>query len=276
MRGTTNSCEGNEETQPGNPHQLTVKQHVLSRSCIKAFANEDGKVEVFDKTFESIALRDPNEPRFYVRRVWDQRAEEYSEREIERPYLSAVQEILNRHPPCINTEDQRAISAMYGLWRFRAHLRLRRPSDIQLNLDVPPNNNGWTTDEAEQLEKAGFVFTLSDNSIPGRLLAWPQIQRYVQQTVSYHEKFNWVAVIPKEGQFICPDSPPVESIFPCTPDLCFVMVKDTGGTKVLERNTVSQINRHLAENADAFYFARSISQCPFPIEANAENSTVYE
>jgi hypothetical protein len=64
-----------DKPQKGNPHRLTVNQHVYPAWSIERFADTTGKVEVWlrrsDKTFRA----SPDNPLFCARRTWDQRAE---------------------------------------------------------------------------------------------------------------------------------------------------------------------------------------------------------
>lgn len=64
-----------EPTQPGNPHRLTIDQHVFPKASIQRFTNPGGSVEIFVKKLNRVLKLKPNNSIFCARRVWDQKTE---------------------------------------------------------------------------------------------------------------------------------------------------------------------------------------------------------
>jgi hypothetical protein len=95
-----------EKPQKGNPHQLTVNQHCFPVSCIKRFANVEGKVELVRLPEGEHILAKPDAKIFCAKRAWDQRAEHMFMNEIEGKYKNLAEEIISNNSLLLDTRRQ--------------------------------------------------------------------------------------------------------------------------------------------------------------------------
>lgn len=72
--------------QKGNPHKLTINQHIFPKACISRFARENGTVQVRRKCGEQDQWVTPGNSYFCARRLWDQKAEAVFMKAIEDRY----------------------------------------------------------------------------------------------------------------------------------------------------------------------------------------------
>lgn len=80
--------------QNGNPHKLTIDQHIFPAESISRFASENGMVQVRRKNGEpDLSLR-PGNSYFCARRLWDQKAEAVFMKEIEDRYQDVARNIV--------------------------------------------------------------------------------------------------------------------------------------------------------------------------------------
>ncbi len=83
-----------EKPQKGNPHGLTIDQHVFPKRSIERFAGQDGRVYVYLKSKQVYFQAAPGDVIFCAKRIWDQRAEYGYMREIEDKFQALAESII--------------------------------------------------------------------------------------------------------------------------------------------------------------------------------------
>jgi hypothetical protein len=108
-----------EKTQPGNPHKLTVKQHVIPVRTIKRFAGTDGMVEVNIGAENRIERLEPDAGIFWTRRAWDQRTERGLMKQIEDRFQLLANRITSGDLTEIPEESAHDVNQFFSLWFHR-------------------------------------------------------------------------------------------------------------------------------------------------------------
>jgi hypothetical protein len=163
-----------ERTQPKNPNQLTLKQHVFPSRSIERFRNQNGRVSVYDIPRRQVRLRAPNDILFCARRAWDQRAEAGYMKQIGDRFQEIVRPIIDGQATTIAAEEKPAIDRLFALWYMRARYR---ELDAQEILLVGITGSELTKAQEENLEKNGYTFTRKGGKLPARQLNGLQLQR---------------------------------------------------------------------------------------------------
>ena len=144
-----------ERTQKGNPHELTVQQHVLPRKTIARFCGADGRVKVRLLTRGLDLPLTPVDPLFCVQRAWDQRGESLVGGSIENPFQAIADCLVDGSLERLDSEMHALITEMYLLWRQRC-LRVGNPTPDFRPKGVTPCN--LPLEVQERIEKAGVSF----------------------------------------------------------------------------------------------------------------------
>ena len=126
-----------ERPQRGNPHGLTIRQHLLPRKTIARFCGSDRLVHVqLLQEARDIRLA-PGNTMFCAMRAWDQKAEEVIGKSIEDRYQAIAGRLCDESLNSLATDMHGHITEMYSLWRHRC-LRARSPlADVPINCVAP-------------------------------------------------------------------------------------------------------------------------------------------
>jgi len=246
-----------ERTQPKNPNQLTVKQHVFPARSIDRFVNQDGRVSVYDMVRRKQRLARPDDVLFCARRAWDHRAEAGYMKHIEDEFQAVVRPIIDGQAASVAPEQKPTIDRMFALWYMRARYRELDSQEIQLK---GITGSELSKAQEENLEKNGYLFTRKGGKMPTRQLNGLQLQRRIDgYTDDLATVTRWAVIRPQEGEFIVPDVP-MHTILPLTPTLALAASVPDG--VITERN-LAEINRSFRAASQAYFFARDLSQCRF-------------
>lgn len=242
-----------EQTQPRNPHGLTINQHVLPRASIARFANEGGLVPTYLYNEQKTILLHPKDKLFCARRIWNQASEHGFMKRIEDSFQTLADNILSRavNQPLKPTENK-IISQFYALCRLRAEARQTPTQNYQLKGVMPENT--LTNDQEEILEKNGYIFAL-DKSIPSRHIASIRIQ-FLLNTLCTSDT-TWAVVYSREIEFIVPDSFGEIGIVPLSPNFCLIVNQEYGE---ISYDNAIKINRMAINCASKYYFARDLAK----------------
>lgn len=247
-----------EKTQKGNPHQLTIKQHILPARSIARFLDASGRVSVFNKKAGKIIQAKPDDQIFCAKRIWDQRAESGYMKKIEDRFQSLADSILEGNQNNIGPLENRIITDMFVLWNIRAH-RNRNPIKDKKIENALAISRELSKNEQEILESKHVGFIKPDYTMPGRSLAGLNIQMNIDIARESMRDAQWGVLTAKDGEFIVPDNFSNARVLPLTPKHCLVSERDND---VISFQEVQHINRMaLANNLD-FWFARDVSKCP--------------
>ena len=191
-----------EPTQPRNPRQLTIDQHVHSKACIKRFADQEGLVHVVRAGTRKSFPTTPDNPVFCAKRVWDQHLEQGLFRHVEQVFQNEVRSVLGRgdrgRSPCGH--------------RLRLDLAIRGsladtpPEDIVLR-DLKNGPRDLTKQQEEIIESKHGAFTRG-SSLPARFAAFMDATRGHDFNMLRLDGVRW-GVLRTVGcrGFLCPGAP---------------------------------------------------------------------
>ena len=246
-----------ERTQPGNPHQLTIRQHLLPNRTIARFRGRDGLVhahlvkEAVDRRLKS------DNPLFCTMRSWDQKAESGLGKSIEESYQAIADRVANRSLTSLAADMHRVITEMYLLWRFRC-LRARDPLP-----DLPVNGvageRDLDLDAQERLEKGGVMFLKPDRTLPGRMAAGVMLQIAIdREWANGAHGMHWGVFCGDGLEFVVPDAFIDQPILPVAPGVCLA----AGALDAeLTLEEVARVNREAVRAASKYWFAHDIGRC---------------
>lgn len=200
-----------EPTQPGNPQQLTLSQHVHSRWCIDRFANEDQLVAVMLRGRKPFTTKSGN-PVFCAQRVWDEKLERGLFGKVEHDFHEVVSGVLAGGI----VTNHRAVTGYVTVWQVRCDLAQCPPEDFNL---IGVTSSKLKKCEEEILEKKGYMFTRGSTgpgaTVPGRFGAMVPTLRAYDQTMHELARAKWgVLAAPEDHGFLCPDAPRRELYIP--------------------------------------------------------------
>lgn len=247
-----------EKTQPGNPHRLTRRQHILPAKNIERFACNDGLVSVLflkgPKKGKSERLQ-PKNSLFCAHRVWDQRSENLG-KQIEDRFQELVDRITSGKTGAIGAGDKIIVDELFCLWEARSFFKANPPQDQP----VKGCTGIESKDQQEILERNHALFINQALAIPGRSIAGFGITRRSESTFMGLERQEWTIVESTEVEFIAPDLPRILYV-PITPTICLVGLSQKTDPKItIDKNEVGELNKRLLSNADFFVFARNLGR----------------
>lgn len=238
--------------QAGNPHKITVKQHVLPRKSIARFAASDGLVSVYLCKYRKTVRLAAEDALFCARRVWHQNAEVGYCKRIEDSFQSLGEQILGGYNYSQSSKDNETVSLFYSLCRLRAELKSNPPETIKSPIDLL--GTVLTKDEEEILEKKGYYFCKEDG-MPSQHWAAMQLQVRISRLIP--SDTIWGLAQSTNLEFLVPDSFGDIGIVPLSPTLCFVANSPSGN---ITDDNVAIINKIAIEKSTEYYFARNLPQ----------------
>lgn len=244
-----------EKPQKGNPHQLTVNEHVWPWKGIARFANADGVVSLFDKKRQQLRMAKPNDDIFCAKRVWDQRAEGGYMKGIEDAFQELASQIIAGTVTTIDAGHKEKVDAFCALWKMRADYRAAQDAEISFK---GVTGADWTKDEEERFEKAGTSFFRKGGKMPARMLYGIRIQFGIDAYVRELSGTQWGIIRALDGHFVVQDYP-THAIIPITPTLC---LSSGGQTGTITRQNLAEINCGIRLASVAYFFAQDLAQCP--------------
>lgn len=246
-----------EKTQPKNPHQLVVSQHIFPAKSISRFTNTNNIVSLRDKKHQVERLAKPNDPIFCAKRSWDQRAEKGYMLQIENDFQNLIDRILDNNVCEIGNDEKNIINYFYALWFMRSRHRYLEEQETQMK---GVSGHNWTQEQEEIFEKKGCAFTREGGKVPARVINGIRLQVVIDSyTVNDLSNSDWGIIQAQEGEFVVPDITS-HMIIPLTPTVCLVSPSQNG---IIIKSNVAEINRALVSTSQEYYFARDFLNCPF-------------
>jgi hypothetical protein len=245
-----------EKTQRGNPHRLTINQHVLPRKSIERFA-ENGMVQVNRLSNSEALLLSPDNPFFCAMRAWDQKAETVGSHSTENAFQAVVDAISTGHKETQIAKRDEAITGMYLLWKIRYLAKENRHEDVTIKGVTPDKNMDKNTEEI--LESKGYVFARSDGAMPGRFMAGIKILIGMDNHMLQMQGVRWGLLTASEGEFIVPDVALTRWVMPVSPKHYLLANMPD---RIASYGLVAEFNSMLVESAQKYYFARDLAVCP--------------
>lgn len=246
---------GFEATQKGNPHKLTINQHVFPRKSIDRFSDESGLVQLFRKEGAKVISSSSTNSLFCAKRVWDQSTESGIGKNIEDRFQALAQSILAGSTKVIGCLEKTVVEDFFSLWRTRQKFRAEGLEDFKLE---GIRGNSLTKDQQEILERQHVMFS-RDGVMPGRFVARIHVFGYMNTFRQDVQHMQWGIVRAGEGEFIVPDCFQDMMIVPVSPKL-LIMAEEPNST--LTRSEVAITNQTAIELSTVYYFARKLASCP--------------
>jgi len=251
-----------EGTQKGNPHRLTIDQHIFPRASINRFANTDGLVEVFSGNAKKVLKIKSNNSLFCAKRIWDQKTEVGIGKRIEDEFQRLSDRIQNGSIGTIGFFEKRIVEDFFSLWRSRHQFKVHGLPDLSVN---GITGDSLTKDQQEILERKHIIF-FRDGVMPGRFTAGIQIIRYMDAFRYDNRHIQWGIVRSVEGEFIVPDCFEEMMIVPVSPTIA-VMADHPNAT--ITKRELEVVNSLAIDRSSHFYFARKLSNCPVTGDSNS-------
>ena len=247
-----------EKPQKGNPHELTIRQHVLPRRSIERFVNVDGLVEVYITNVNKRVQLPSDDVIFCARRVWDERAEHGFMKSIEDEFQALADQIEDGSKITLSDQENIIASSFFCLWDIRAHFR-ENPIGDQKGKGIVDVEYHLSKDEEESLEKGGISFVKSDQTVPGRQLTGAVVQIKLHRCQKQFADLSWGILHSSHGEFVVSDRSRLLRMIPISPTVC-LYASDTD--QHIRPEEVSWLNRKAIEGSDAYFFARELRCCP--------------
>ncbi|WP_038486000.1 hypothetical protein [Collimonas arenae] len=253
-----------EKTQKGNPHKLTVNQHIFPRASMDRFATSGG-VHVRRLDHSDNIMFGTDNPYFCARRVWDHKTEHGLMVEIENKYQDTAEQIASGSVRTLSTHMNESVTDLYLIWQLRFNRYLNPISDTLLK-GVEPDRN-LSKNSQEVLESKGVVFMKPEGTVPGRFMAGIGISIAMDRERNRMKKTKWGILTSDDVEFIVPDNFLRYSIVPLSPTVCLAAEMRDQRVGVEQ---VATINGLAIQGSHRYYFARDLSQCPVirPIPLN--------
>lgn len=247
-----------ERPQKGNPHRLTIDQHVYPAASIKRFGRHDGRVELYSFKHKKNMLVKSNNKIFCAKRVWDQGAEVGYQKNIEDSFQEIVRGVINGNVKSLNSDDRRAISEFFLLWRFRCAAKLEPFQDARFN--ILGASRELSLDDQEYLEKGNVGFIRPDCTMPGRWFAGIQIKRNIDMSYELLSGRRWGIGRSESEEFLVPDFFDDFPVIPITPNIVLAMDYDDRFLCVAD---VAHLNMSAISKSREFIFARGFKWCSY-------------
>lgn len=245
-----------EKPQKGNPHCLTISQHIFPAKSIARFASSDGKVQLQMLRPSLVRQAKPSDSIFCAQRVWDHGSEVGFIKALEDRFQRLATLIIDGHVMSFDQEQTYVISSFFVLWRVRAELRERPTQNTVLQGVLPGRNR--SKDEEERLEKAGLAFQRGI-TIPAHLVNGLHVRilvsRYLRQM---NPTATWGIVRASGGEFVVPDWP-AYAFLPINPTLALA---NPAFNQILQRDTIGLVNAQMRSASQRYFIARDFAECP--------------
>lgn len=240
------------EVAKGNPAQLTRKQHVHAATCIKRFVGSDGKVDVVKLPSERLRCA-PDSKIFCADRAWSQQGEAMLMNEhIERSFFEQLAFAVLGEP----IQDHNAVSEYFFLWEMRRKARAHPLPDLEL---IGVSGSSLSSLEQQHMEARHYITVDQKSYVGGQFLTTFKIQQGIDDRMLTNPDLKWGVVQSRSGEFLVADGYSEALFFPVHPRIALVANQPDC---FADCHSVREMNRRSIREAQAYYFARDISQCP--------------
>jgi len=184
--------------------------------------------------------------------------------QIESTYQNLAERVLAGQDN-LNEEENAAITDFYLLWNLRQRAKSNPPQF--------PGIPGWRPkviisekNEQERMEKAGIAYWNQEGKLPDHVSVGTSLQLEI---LAERERMNgtkWgiFTVKARNGEFLVPDRLSEHTALPLSPRICFVAGYSN---RNVDSSFVRQYNSLAIANAEKFYFASHIKNCPIFLRA---------
>ncbi len=238
-----------EKPSKGNPHRISIRQHILSKKVIENFCDSTGSVEVKTLFNGKVYRAKPDNPIFCANRVWDQRAENGWMKSIEDNFHN----LLNFPLKISNNFDQKLISQYFALWSVRSHYNKEPMQDAQLNGILP---DSLTSDKQEIIESKHANFVDNNGKVESRFVVSFSAQRDYDIIMQSLREIKWKLLVSRSKPFVVPKHCSSILLLPISP--CFLFAGNLNSGYV-NANDVLQINRTIISEERELIFSSELT-----------------
>lgn len=242
-----------ERPSPGNPHQLTVNQHIFPARSIERFYGDGKMVQVFNKqTGETFPSKSRN-PIFCAQRAWDHWSERGFMREIENRFQPIADDICSGKLRSITQLEHDAISRMFALWSCRFQNQDNSQPDPVFDWSKPAVEFDQVA--LEDLEREGIFVQRPDRSFPMRHLIGMRMSSQVEDWTYQMamSRGNWGILRAQDGEFLVPDNFGQFQILPLSPK---ILLAYRNNDRIANLAEVVELNQIACACASRYIFAR--------------------
>jgi hypothetical protein len=243
-----------EPTLPGNPHQITKRQHVLPKASIQRFADGDGLVDCYLLKDCKIRRVPPGADVFCASRVWDHGAEAGpTTKRVEDTFQDLVDKIVCRQLHTLDASENETATAFFALMIAREETRRSRPEAVSF-----PGRSGHdlSLEEQECLEKVGYIVPQNDGTLGSRAAAGIRIMGQIVWAKRNMADWRWGIVRSPGPEFIVPDVIAPLNFIPIGPRV--LLAAGNGDLETTDQG-VSDHNRRAREVSEHYYFAKRLN-----------------
>jgi hypothetical protein len=237
-----------EPPRDGNPLNLTIKQHIHSKSCIKRFANFKNQVKVLQRGLPRPTLTGPGSDLFCAARVWDQHLEHGK-------LTTSTEDAFNKEAESIlrsrTVTSHKAITDYLILWQLRARLAANPPEDVVLQ---GIEGAQLTKEQEENIESKHGMF-MRGSVVPGRLNSYIyalRIHDHLVTAIHRLGEFRWgVLHAAHDARFVCPDTPDNQLYIPISRRLALIARQ---ADQEVEDAVIDELNQSCQRQAHRLVF----------------------
>jgi hypothetical protein len=243
--------------QKGNPHKLTINQHIFPNACISRFTGTNGRVQVRRKCGNKDIWLTPEDSYFCARRLWDQKAEAIFMKKIEDRYQEVAQSIVAGAVTTLDAAMSMAVTDLYLLWSLRHERYLNPLPDIKMNFGA--SEHEISVDTQEILEANGYLFAAPGNIFPSRFMTGLRFVFEMERERQRMAGKKWGILTSDEAEFLVPDNFSASSVLPLSPTIALV---EGHMDQRIGFRQVADINGQAVHGSRRYFFARDIDRCP--------------
>lgn len=247
----------------GNPHQITIKQHIIPQQSIKRFYNENNCVKVRLIKQQKTICVNSKDKNFYTLRCWDHNTENYMT-SIENSFQKLCDKIIKDGINFkIDEKENAVITKYFSLWYSRYYYNKNPENDWRLKgLPSIDKDNDFTQYEKEGLEKSGATLIDSDDGGVFMSSHFANGQIIINSITNFqilYKDARWGILISNgKKEFIMPDFSAKLMSIPITPKICLFSYEEN---KYITDSEVKKINSYAINFSQDYFFARDLACC---------------
>lgn len=227
------------------------------------------RVEVVEKRGNRRVPRKPTDPLFVAKRLWDHHSEHGFMKVVEDSFQQVADKVVGGYR-ILTEAEHRAITDFYLLW----NLRQREKSQAKIYDQFPgfkAKKIVVDKDRQERHEKRGVIYWDEKGEVPNRLLTGKSLELQLFAERERMRGLTWGIFEAKsdQGDFLVPDCLSLHSAVPISPKMCLVAEQKN---RLVDFSFVARLNGLALDNADIFYFAKRIENCPILLGATLRDS----
>jgi hypothetical protein len=241
--------------QKGNPHKLTINQHIYPRHALRRFAVND-QLQIKRVGMQEVLPVNTKSKIFCAKRAWDQRTETLFSHQIEKSFADIADMLVAGKIASFTSSMCDVLRQFYALCADRYYFHINPAPDAAFH---SMSGSNLTVDEQEILEQKGYHFLRPDRKMPGRMLAGIHMMAHRMHMMRSSTYQSWGVWKSDEGEFVVSDNFSDIVCLPISPNL-FLMANSPN--YVLDFKNLAELNAATIMRANKYYFARDFRTTP--------------